>query len=52
MITEFMKSNTEKSLVIITNVEKNAFYTQLKEKTRFDQDKRIRFVGVVYEREV
>lgn len=52
MITEFMKSNTEKSLVIITNVEKNAFYTQLKEKTHFDQDKRIRFVGTVYEQEL
>ena len=41
MIKEFMKSNTKKDLVLITNVEKNKFYDQLKEETHFDQDKRI-----------
>ena len=49
MIKEFMKSDTKKDLVIITNVEKNKFYEMLKEKTNFDKDKRIKFVGTVYD---
>lgn len=52
MIREFMLSNVEKDLVIITNVEKNAFYDSLKEKTHFDQDPRIKFVGTVYDKEL
>lgn len=52
MITEFQKSETKRDLVIITNVEKNKFYEQLREKTQFDQDKRIKFVGTVYEAEL
>ena len=51
MIREFMASNTTKDLVIITNVEKNAFYESLKEKTHFDKDARIKFVGTVYNKE-
>lgn len=49
MIKEFMKSSTKKDLVIITNVEKNKFYEELKQKTNFDKDKRIKFVGTVYD---
>ena len=52
MITEFMKSNTKKNLVIITNVEKNKFYEELKRKTKFYEDKRIKFVGTVYNKEL
>lgn len=52
MITEFMRSSTSKDLVIITNVEKNKFYDMLLEKTGFDKDKRIKFVGTVYEPEL
>lgn len=52
MITEFMKSNTKKNLVIITNVEKNKFYEELKIKTNFDKDARIKFVGTVYNKEL
>lgn len=52
MITEFMKSNTKKDFVLITNVEKNKFYEQLKEKTGFDKDLRIKFVGTVYDQEL
>ncbi|WP_394862157.1 beta 1-4 rhamnosyltransferase Cps2T [Paraclostridium bifermentans] len=52
MITEFMKSDTNKDFVLITNVEQNKFYDQLKEKTRFDKDKRIKFVGTVYNQEL
>ena len=49
MIREFMKSKTHRKLVIITNVEKNKFYNKLKEKTHFDKDPRICFVGTVYD---
>lgn len=52
MIREFMKSNTKKDLVIITNVEQNKFYEELKEKTNFDKDKRIKFVGTVYDNDL
>lgn len=52
MISEFMKSKTKKDLVLITNVEKNKFYEELKERTRFDKDKRIKFVGTVYDQEL
>ena len=52
MIKEFIKSQTKKDLVIITNIEKNKFYKQLKEKTNFDKDKRIKFVGTVYDTEL
>lgn len=49
MIREFMQSNTSMDLVIITNVEKNKFYMDLKEKTNFEKDSRIKFVGTVYD---
>ena len=52
MITEFMKSKTKKDFVLITNVEKNKFYNQVKEKNGFDKDSRIKFVGTVYDQEL
>lgn len=52
MISEFMKSETKKELVIVTNVEKNKFYTQLQNKTKFESDSRIKFVGTVYDTEL
>lgn len=52
MIKEFMASNTKKDLVIITNVEKNSFYALLKKETHFDKDKRIKFVGTVYDKDL
>ena len=52
MISEFMASSTNKDLVIITNIEHNKFYDYLKDKTEFDQDKRIKFVGTVYDTEL
>ena len=52
MISEFMRSETKRALVIITNVEKNRFYQQLAEKTGFEKDERIRFVGTVYDQEL
>ncbi|MDV3524448.1 beta 1-4 rhamnosyltransferase Cps2T [Lactiplantibacillus plantarum] len=52
MIREFMKSNSTKPLVIVTNVEKNKFYKKLQKTTHFDDDPRIKFVGTVYDSEL
>ncbi|MDT2771478.1 glycosyltransferase family 1 protein [Enterococcus pseudoavium] len=52
MIREFMKSNTKKDFVLITNVEKNKFYEKLKKETNFNKDLRIKFVGTVYDQEL
>ena len=52
MIREFMKSDVDKDLVIITNVEKNKFYNRLLKATNFTSDKRIKFVGTVYDSEL
>lgn len=49
MIEEFLKSNTEKDLVIVTNYTENKFYSELKQKTEFQNDKRVKFVGTVYD---
>ena len=52
MIREFMKTDIDKDLVIITNVEKNKFYDYLLKATNFTSDKRIKFVGTVYDNEL
>ena len=52
VIKEFMKSKSKKDLVIVTNAEKNKFYDSLKENTNFENDKRIKFVGTVYDKEL
>ena len=52
IIKEFMKSSTKKDLVIVSNVEQNKFYNSLKQKTHFDDDKRIKFVGAMYDQDV
>lgn len=52
MIKEFMRSKVKKDLVLITNVEHNKFYDELKKETHFDTDSRIKFVGTVYDAEL
>ena len=52
VIKEFMKSKTKKDLVIVTNISKNKFYEKLKESTFFYKDKRIKFVGTVYDQQL
>lgn len=52
MIKGFMASKSMKDLVIITNVEKNKFYKKLLRETGFDKDKRIKFVGTVYDQKL
>lgn len=52
MIKEFMNTSSKKDLVIITNVENNKFYDALLKNTDFKSDKRIKFVGTVYDQEL
>lgn len=52
MISEFMKSSSQRDLIIITNVEQNKFYNKLKKVTKFENDKRIKFVGTVYDQKL
>lgn len=51
MIREFMRSNTKKLFVIITNVN-DKFLDELESRLHFKKDKRIRFVGTVYDQEL
>lgn len=51
MIREFMKSKTQKDFALITNVSEK-FLKELKRRTGFDKDPRIKFVGTVYDKEL
>lgn len=51
MIREFMKSKSQKDFAIITNVNEK-FLNELDERLRFKSDKRIKFVGTVYDQEL
>lgn len=51
MIREFMRSNTKKDFALITNVSEK-FLEELKDKTGFNKDSRIKFVGTVYDQEL
>lgn len=51
MIREFMKSKTTKDFALITNVN-DKFLNELEEKVHFKKDKRIKFVGTVYDQEL
>ncbi len=51
MIREFMASKTTKDFALITNIS-DKFLDELKEKTGFHNDARIKFVGTVYEQEL
>ena len=52
IIDGFMRSKTSKKLLIISNVEKNAFYNGLEERLHFSSDERILFAGTCYDEEL
>ncbi|MFY0998297.1 MULTISPECIES: beta 1-4 rhamnosyltransferase Cps2T [Streptococcus] len=52
IIREFMKSQTQRDLLIVCNQQGNAYFEELRQQTNFDQDKRIKFVGTVYDQEL
>ena len=51
MIREFMLSHSKRDFVIITNVNEK-FLDELEKKLHFKKDKRIKFVGTVYNQEL
>ena len=51
MIREFMNSHSKRDLVLVTNVNKK-FLNELEEKLHFKKDKRIKFVGTIYDQEI
>lgn len=51
MIREFMRSHSNKSFAIITNVNEQ-FLNKLENKVHFRSDSRIKFVGTVYDQEL
>ncbi len=51
MIREFMASNSEKDFAIITT-DNEKFLEELNQKLKFKEDKRIKFVGTVYDQEL
>lgn len=48
-IKEFMASSTKRDLVIVANHAGSAYFQKLEEETDFSRDKRIKFVGTVYD---
>ena len=51
-IREFMASSTKRDLVIICNQEGNPYFEELRTRTGFDQDPRVKFVGTVYDQDL
>ena len=51
MIKEYMKSHTKKDFVIVTNSDEK-FLEELEKRLGFFRDKRIKFVGTVYDQEL
>ena len=51
-IREFMASSTKRDLVIICNQEGNPYFEELRSRTGFDQDPRVKFVGTVYDQDL
>lgn len=51
MIREFMKSKTKRDFALITNVNEK-FLHELEERLHFRSDKRIKYVGTVYDQEL
>lgn len=52
VLREFVKSKSKKDLVIVTNNDWTKLYEHLKEVTGFDKDKRVKFVGTVYDQDL
>ena len=53
ILKEYMKSSTKRDFVIISNIDKESkYYNKLKKKLKFDTDKRIKFVGTTYDKEI
>lgn len=51
-IREFMASDTKRDLVIVCNYQGSGYFEQLRKETQFDKDRRIKFVGTVYDKDM
>lgn len=49
ILKEFMNSDINKNLIVITNLSNGNYYNELKSKIDFENDKRIRFIDGVYD---
>lgn len=52
ILKEFMASHTKRDLVIICNHKGSPYFADLKKATQFEKDKRIKFVGTLYDRQL
>ena len=53
ILSQFMKSNTSKKLILVTNIDKEIkYYKKLYKKLKFYNDNRIVFVGTTYDSEI
>ncbi|MCL2681663.1 MAG: DUF1972 domain-containing protein [Streptococcaceae bacterium] len=50
LIKGFMESSSQKDLIIVTSYQDNSYFDQLRQITGFDKDKRIKFVGSIYDK--
>ena len=53
ILSEYVKSKTEADFVVVSNIDKEAkIYSEIANKVPFESDKRIKFVGTVYDKDV
>lgn len=53
ILSDFIKSDTTKDLILVTNNDKeHVFYDVLSKMIHFEKDKRIKFVGTMYDKEI
>ncbi|MDB5162509.1 MAG: glycosyl transferase [Candidatus Saccharibacteria bacterium] len=52
IINEFMRSNSESNLVIVSNITKSKFYDKLESATGMKEDSRVKLVGTLYDQNV
>lgn len=53
ILRQFIESKTECDFIVVTNHEKEkAFFEKLKAEIPFEADKRVKFVGTVYDKEI
>lgn len=51
IINEFKKSKIDKDLVIISNIENSSYYEVFKGNTKYEDDKRIKVLGSIYDKQ-
>ena len=53
ILDQFVKSDTKKDLILVTNNDKEfEFYNYLKKRIPFENDRRIKFVGTMYDKDI